>query len=71
MTDQVGVGNDLYDAMIQFFTLFPQFQKNDFYVTGESYAGKYVPALSYKIHKSNPVAKLKINFKVTLGEIHA
>ena len=64
MTDQRGVGNDLYDAMIQFFKLFPQYQKNDFYVTGESYAGKYVPALSYKIHTANPTAKLKINFKV-------
>eukprot|EP00058_Branchiostoma_floridae_P000393 XP_002585881.1 hypothetical protein BRAFLDRAFT_110967 [Branchiostoma floridae] len=29
----------------------------------ESYAGKYVPALSYKIHMENPTATLKINFK--------
>ena len=28
---------------------------------GESYAGKYVPALAYKIHVSNPTAKMKIN----------
>jgi vitellogenic carboxypeptidase-like protein len=29
----------------------------------QSYAGKYVPAISYKIHMENPTAKLKINFK--------
>lgn len=57
------VGSNLYTALIQFFTLFPQFQKNDFFVTGESYAGKYVPAVSYAIHTKNPSAKLKINLK--------
>ncbi|CAB0016838.1 unnamed protein product [Nesidiocoris tenuis] len=61
--NEVDVGNNLYEAMRQFFTLFPQLQKNDFYVTGESYAGKYVPALAYTIHKNNPTAKLKINMK--------
>lgn len=29
----------------------------------QSYAGKYVPAISYYIHKNNPSAKVKINFK--------
>lgn len=27
----------------------------------QSYAGKYVPAISYYIHKYNPTAKVKIN----------
>ena len=45
----VQVANDLYDALQQFFLLFPQLQRNDFYATGESYAGKYVPAISYKV----------------------
>lgn len=27
----------------------------------QSYAGKYVPAISYYIHKNNPAAKVKIN----------
>eukprot|EP00095_Tigriopus_kingsejongensis_P005515 maker-scaffold282_size228295-snap-gene-0.10 protein:Tk05515 transcript:maker-scaffold282_size228295-snap-gene-0.10-mRNA-1 annotation:"probable serine carboxypeptidase cpvl precursor" len=61
--DQSDVANDLYEALLQFFQLFPQYQKCDFYATGESYAGKYVPAVSYKIHTSNPTAKQKINFK--------
>lgn len=59
--DEVQVGRELYNSMLQFFKLFPHLQKNSFYVTGESYAGKYVPALSYTIHKENPTADLKIN----------
>ena len=31
---------DLYSFLTQFFTLYPQYQPNDFYVFGESYAGK-------------------------------
>ncbi|XP_053700123.1 probable serine carboxypeptidase CPVL [Synchiropus splendidus] len=61
--DQDDVGRDLYSALTQFFQLFPEYQANEFYATGESYAGKYVPAISYYIHKNNPTAKLKINLK--------
>lgn len=87
----------LKSALIQFFQIFPEYQSNEFYATGEvwffgffffcyiqtlfhiytyiilsksiklfsipmqSYAGKYVPAISYYIHKNNPTAKVKIN----------
>uniref|UniRef100_A0A3P8NJK7 Probable serine carboxypeptidase CPVL n=1 Tax=Astatotilapia calliptera TaxID=8154 RepID=A0A3P8NJK7_ASTCA len=61
--DQDDVGRDLYNALTQFFQIFPEYQSNEFYATGESYAGKYVPAVSYYIHKNNPTAKVKINFK--------
>ncbi|KAJ8313565.1 hypothetical protein KUTeg_008126 [Tegillarca granosa] len=61
--DEVDVARDLYSCLTQFFQAFYQFQKNPFYATGESYAGKYVPAISYKIHTENPTAKLKINFQ--------
>ncbi|XP_013405138.1 probable serine carboxypeptidase CPVL [Lingula anatina] len=59
-TNEEDVADNLYSALIQFFTVFPEFQKNDFYATGESYAGKYVPAITYKIHMMNPTAKTKI-----------
>lgn len=61
--DQTAVAVNVYDALVQFFTLFADYQKNEFYVTGESYAGKYVPAVSYAIHLNNPNAPLKINLK--------
>lgn len=66
--NETAVGTDLYNALVQFFELFPDLQKNDFYVCGESYAGKYVPAVSYSIHQNNPNAKVKINLQgFTIG----
>lgn len=62
-TSQTDVARNMYSALVQFFELFPEYQHNDFYVTGESYAGKYVPAVSYFIHQNNPGAKVKINLK--------
>lgn len=41
----------LYKCLQQFFTLFPALRKNEFFITGESYAGKYIPALGMVIHK--------------------
>uniref|UniRef100_A0A8C1W132 Probable serine carboxypeptidase CPVL n=1 Tax=Cyprinus carpio TaxID=7962 RepID=A0A8C1W132_CYPCA len=67
--NQDDVGRDLYNALTQFFQIFSEFQPNPFYATGESYAGKYVPAIGYYIHKNNPSAKVKINFKgVAIGD---
>ncbi|XP_072139294.1 probable serine carboxypeptidase CPVL isoform X1 [Mobula birostris] len=63
------VGRDLYSALIQFFQIFNDYQKNDFYAAGESYAGKYVPAIGHYIHINNPTAKVKINFKgIAIGD---
>lgn len=62
------VGQQLYTALLQFFQLFPKLQNNEFYVSGESYAGKYVPAVAYTIHRSNPSAAQKINLAgLTIG----
>ena len=44
--NQDQVGKNLYEALLQFYQLFPRYQKSsDLYITGESYGGKYVPAL--------------------------
>ncbi|CAH2015005.1 unnamed protein product [Acanthoscelides obtectus] len=66
--NQTQIGNELYTALQQFFVLFPELRKNEFYVTGESYAGKYVPTLAYTIYRNNPGAEAKINLKgVAIG----
>uniref|UniRef100_A0A146L0Q8 Venom serine carboxypeptidase n=1 Tax=Lygus hesperus TaxID=30085 RepID=A0A146L0Q8_LYGHE len=45
------VGEDLYSAVVQFFDLFPEYEKNEFFIAGESYGAKYVTALARRIHK--------------------
>ncbi|KAG8227812.1 hypothetical protein J437_LFUL010970 [Ladona fulva] len=61
--NETSVGENLYSCLLQFFKMFPEIQRNEFFVTGESYAGKYVPAISYTIHEKNPKAKMHINLK--------
>lgn len=61
--NETDVGRDVHTALVQFFQLFPELQSNDFYVTGESYAGKYVPAVSHAIKDYNIKAKTKINLR--------
>lgn len=48
---------DNYAALNAFFTKFASFQGNDFYVSGESYGGVYVPTLSLKIFEAGKAFK--------------
>jgi len=52
-------------ALQNFFSIFQEYQKNDFYITGESYAGTYIPHLVKQIVKYSKENKnaIKINIK--------
>lgn len=50
--DEKGVSNDMLDFLNELFLAHPEFQGRDFYVTGESYGGHYVPAVSSRIFKA-------------------
>jgi len=50
--------------LINWFQRFPQYQYREFYISGESYAGHYVPQLAKKVYEynngnSNPIINLK------------
>uniref|UniRef100_M4CYN6 Carboxypeptidase n=1 Tax=Brassica campestris TaxID=3711 RepID=M4CYN6_BRACM len=50
--DQVTAEDSLV-FLINWFKKFPEFRSNEFYITGESYAGHYVPQLAEVIHDRN------------------
>jgi len=52
-TTQKDVTDNLYEFLQQWFTLFPMYQSNPFYPFGESYAGKFVPSITRRIHERN------------------
>ncbi|KAH7570992.1 hypothetical protein JRO89_XS05G0235200 [Xanthoceras sorbifolium] len=51
--DQISVAKHLFTAITGFLDSDPIFKNRPIYVTGESYAGKYVPAIGYYILKKN------------------
>jgi carboxypeptidase C (cathepsin A) len=59
-----GVAFDMLDFLQEFFAAHPDVADNELYVTGESYAGHYVPAVSHKLwsYNKNPVG-MKFNLK--------
>ncbi|CAD5332418.1 unnamed protein product [Arabidopsis thaliana] len=63
--DEDSVSNDLYDFLQAFFKEHPNLAKDDFYITGESYAGHYIPALASRVHNGNEKKEgIVINLKL-------
>ncbi|XP_049930985.1 cathepsin A-like [Epinephelus moara] len=58
-TDDDQVADDNYKALQSFFTKFPNFTQNEFFIFGESYGGIYAPTLSLRV----ATGTAKINFK--------
>ncbi|XP_038988960.1 serine carboxypeptidase II-1-like [Phoenix dactylifera] len=55
---------DAYNFLVNWFERFPQYKYRDFYITGESYAGHYVPQLSQIVYRKNKgIRNPIINFK--------
>ncbi|XP_059633637.1 serine carboxypeptidase 1-like [Cornus florida] len=61
--------DDSYTFLLNWLERFPQYKNRDFYISGESYAGHYVPQLAYTILSRNKnTDKTKINLKgVAIG----
>ncbi|XP_072937065.1 venom serine carboxypeptidase-like [Epargyreus clarus] len=48
-TNQTTIGENLYAALQQFLTIFPELRKAPLTIAGESYAGKHIPSLGVQI----------------------
>eukprot|EP00898_Chlorokybus_atmophyticus_P001230 jgi/Chlat1/2107/Chrsp17S02698 len=51
--NEKGVAEDMYDFLQEFLAVHPSLAGRDFFITGESYAGHYVPAVAYRVWKGN------------------
>ena len=55
----------LYSALRQFLQVFPEVSKAPLYIAGESYAGRYLPALGVKIlEQDRSIGTLDVNLQV-------
>ncbi|XP_005100538.1 probable serine carboxypeptidase CPVL [Aplysia californica] len=48
---QEDITRELFNFLEQFFVMFSEYKTRDFYIGGQSYAGKYVPSIAQFIHQ--------------------
>ena len=64
VTGDTKTAADSYTFLVNWLERFPEYKTRDFYITGESYAGHYVPQLAQLILKNNEVTnQTVINLK--------
>jgi vitellogenic carboxypeptidase-like protein len=47
------VADNMWTFLQQFYVIFPEFKSTPLFISGESYGGKYTPAIAYRIHENN------------------
>ncbi|KQK07372.1 hypothetical protein BRADI_2g34850v3 [Brachypodium distachyon] len=59
------VAEDSYSFLVNWFKRFPQYKGREFYISGESYAGHYVPQLADLVYERNKdkMSNIYINLK--------
>jgi len=56
-TDE-STAQDAYEFLVNFFAAYPEYSSNKFYITGESYAGIYIPMMMQQIDEDPLNARL-------------
>lgn len=59
------VRDDCFRALLDFFTKFPKYTKNELYLAGLSYAGVYIPMLAAKIVSEQMTGRFPTNLTVS------
>jgi cathepsin A (carboxypeptidase C) len=57
VSNSVAAGKDVYALLTLFFKQFPEYAKQPFHISGESYAGHYIPVFAHEIlsHKKRNI----------------
>ncbi|KAL7247047.1 hypothetical protein ACSBR2_002040 [Camellia fascicularis] len=64
ITGDLKTASDSHTFLLKWFELYPEFLSNPFFISGESYAGVYVPTLAYEVMKGIDAGeKPVLNFK--------
>eukprot|EP01025_Chloroclados_australasicus_P024166 TRINITY_DN2432_c0_g2_i1.p1 TRINITY_DN2432_c0_g2~~TRINITY_DN2432_c0_g2_i1.p1 ORF type:complete len:351 (+),score=30.23 TRINITY_DN2432_c0_g2_i1:372-1424(+) len=58
------VAQDMYEFLQEFLQVHPLYLDNEFFVTGESYGGHYVPSVSFRIFEANKNEEGPININL-------
>ncbi|KAI4340429.1 hypothetical protein MLD38_025263 [Melastoma candidum] len=62
--NETGVSEDLFNFLQAFFKKHPDYVGNDFFITGESYAGHYIPAFADRVNRGNKAKEgIHVNLK--------
>ncbi|KAI3755526.1 hypothetical protein L1987_55329 [Smallanthus sonchifolius] len=71
-TGDIQTAKDSYTFLINWLERFPEYKTRDFYITGESYAGHYVPQLAQLILQNNKITnQTVINLKgIAIGNAY-
>ncbi|PAN37637.1 hypothetical protein PAHAL_7G099800 [Panicum hallii] len=63
-TGDLKTAADAHTFLLKWFELYPEFQSNPFYISGESYAGVYIPTLADEVVRGiEKGVEPRINFK--------
>jgi len=65
--NEIVVGEDAYFFMQAFMTAHPEYAMRPLFIFGESYGGRYAPAIAHRIFEGNKDSK-DGNMKLNLGE---
>ncbi|XP_038209644.1 venom serine carboxypeptidase-like [Zerene cesonia] len=61
--DMAAYSKNLYSTVKQFLEVFPELKTAPLYIAGESYAGKYVPALGVELHRHKSISEIDVNLQ--------
>ncbi|XP_045486471.1 venom serine carboxypeptidase-like [Pieris rapae] len=63
VTNMATYSKHLFSTVEQFLHVFPELRSAPLYIAGESYAGKYVPALGVELHRAKRNGSLNVNLQ--------